>query len=243
MAEIRLRVKMEELGVKLEEINREIADQLAVSVAQLARLTYNRATELATTRLNSTKQQYLDALNFEAEGEGVFVIYLESEAAHLENGYPPFPMLPKLVRGPNSKLSKEGYRYAIIPIRQRVDSASTQPSMNARSLAMRIKEVVDERKFKQVSSSTYQGKVQTVEKYTGKAPHPFLKGLTRVREYASAAAKGAPLSSTYLTFRVASEKYPSKFKHPGFQGANVFPDIERWADDQLGNIIRDIFER
>jgi hypothetical protein len=226
MGTIKVTAKMDDLGVSLKELTREIADQLTTATAQLARLTYNRAVELAGDRLNSTKQQYLDALKFEPDGEGVFVIYLEESANHLEEGYPPFPMLPKLVRGPKSKVAKDGHRYAIIPIRTRTNTASVQPSANSRSLAMKIKEVIDERKFKQTQAKKDRdtGKITTVEKYTGDVPHPFLKGLTRVREYASAEST-RPLSSAYLTFRVASEKQigKGKWNHPGFKGANVFP--------------------
>jgi hypothetical protein len=246
MGEIRVRAKMDELGVSLNELTREIADQLVTATAEVAQLTYNRAVEMASARLHSTKQQYLDALKLEPESEGVFVISLDASADHLEDGYPPFPMLPKLVNGPKSKVSKEGYRYVIVPIRTRTDTASTQPSENSRSVAMKLKQVIDMRKFKKVKSTVdaKSGKVTTVEKYSGEAPHPFLKGLTRVREYASADSK-KPMSSAYLTFRVASEKQMGKGKwnHPGFQGANIFPDLERWADTQMTTIISDIFNR
>lgn len=247
MGEIRISTKLEDLGIQLEEISREISDQLTLATAQLAQLTYNHAVSLATQRLDTTKQQYLDALKFETESEGVFVIYLEEPAEHLEKGYPPYPMIQKILNGgKKAKVSKEGYRYKVIPLRQRTDTAAVQPSSNAKSLALRIQEVIDNRKFKRVKSSVDQktGKMTTVDRYTGSAAHPFLKGLTRVREYQSA-RHWEPSSSAYLTFRVVSEKQigKGKWNHPGFQGANVFPDIERWADSQLDNILKDIFGR
>jgi hypothetical protein len=82
---------------------------------------------------------------------------------------------------------------------------------------------------------------------SGPGTHPYLKGLTRVREYASKEAKekGAPpVSSSYFTFRVASEKQDpaQRWRHPGFAGAKIWPELEKWAEFELEKIIDEVID-
>lgn len=243
--DIYLKPKLDDLGVELETLGEEIAKDLVAAVAQTAQLTYNKAVEMSSERLNTTRQQYIDALNLEEEGEGIYTIYLEPEANHLEEGYPAFPMLPKLATGPASKVAKDGSRYTIIPIRQRT-TTSESASPEKKDIVNKLNQLVADRKFKKVRTTVDQktGKKTTVERLSGKAPHRHLQGLTRVREYASAESQ-KPTSSAYITFRVASTKQNpgQKWRHPGFEGANIFPDLERWADSEIDKIVQSIFGR
>ncbi len=244
--DIKVSVKLKELGQDMAQLSNEIRDGIMAVTAQLAQLTYNRAVEMTATRLHKTRQQYVDALHLVTESEGVFVVFLDAEADHLEDGYPPFPMLPKLATGPNSKPTKDGKgRYAIIPIRQDADVFVLDKSGDKQDLAIQMKRYIDEKKWKTVKEgkSPTTGKYTSVERYTGGAPHPYLQGLTRVREYANSKEE-KPLSSAYITFRVASTKQdPNKmWRHPGFAGAQIFPDLERWADMEMTNVLKEFFE-
>jgi len=248
MAEIHVKAKLDELGVQLSGLSSQVADGLVATVAKLSELTYNRAVEMTRDRLHSTRQQYIDALQLAQEGDGVFVVYLEEEGEKWEEGFPPFPMLPKLAQGPKSKVAKDGHRYTVVPLRQNAAEEQMLPKTSgpggAPDMVAAIKNIVDERKFKQVRAeqSEKTGKFTTVERYTGTI-HPALKGLTRVREYKGAEQEGRPASSAYFIFRVASEKQDpnTHWRHPGFQGANIFPDLERWAEEQLGQILKEFF--
>lgn len=248
MADIKVSTKLENLGISISELTQEVVGEMKAAVAEIASLTYNKAVELTSSRLHSTRQQYLDGLHFEQEGEGVYTIMLDADVDHLESGYPPIPMLPKLVQGPKAKIGKDGKRYVIIPIRQSTgdsQSANTVVAAKQNDLAARLKEVIADRKFKKVrqTSDPKTGKTTTIERMTGEAPHPYLKGLTRVREFKGDPQKEKPISSAYLTFRVASENQDpnTHWRHPGFAGAHVFPDLEKWADQQMDTILKDIF--
>jgi hypothetical protein len=242
MGIIAIRPKIEELGKTMDEVTEEIAGELIQATAQLSQLTYNKAVEMTNERLHDTRQQYIDALELEDQGDGVYVVSLHESAHHLDDGYPPFPMLPKLAQGPKSKVAKDGSRYTIIPIRQKTEAPSTA-SPKRQDLAAQLRAVVAGRQFRKVKTQVDKstGKVRTVERLVGDAPHKHLQGLTRVREYEKEGGK--LMSSAYLTFRVASTKQDagSKWRHPGFKGAQIFPDLERWADQEMDRIVADIF--
>lgn len=248
MADISVKAKLDELGIQLQGLGAEVVDGLVATAAKMSELAYNRAVEMTQDRLHSTRQQYIDALQLSQEGPGVFVVSLAEEAEKWEEGFPPFPMLPKLAQGPKSKVAKDGHRYTVIPLRQNVGEEMMLPKTSgpggAPDMVAAIKNIVDERKFKQVKAeqSKQTGKFTTVERYTGEI-HPALKGLTRIREYKGADKDESPISSAYFIFRVASEKQDpnTHWKHPGFEGANIFPDLERWADEQLGQIVKEFF--
>lgn len=242
MGTLSLKVKLDELGFELQEVTDEIARDLVTAVHTLAASTYQKAVEMTAGRLNSTRQQYINALHMEQEGEGVWVVYLDPEANHLEEGYDAFPMLPKLAMGPKSKVAKDGSRYVVIPLRQRTSAVNPNNAKQA-DLAARLVSLSKMRKWEKVKAGVSQatGKYTTVERMKhAKDDHPYLKGLTRVREYKTPGAK-EPMSSAYFTFRTASTKQDaqSHWFHPGFKGAQIFPEVEKWAEFQLEVIINE----
>jgi hypothetical protein len=241
---ISLKAKLSSIGIDIKGITESIARDLYVGMANLARLTYNKAVEIASQRLHTTRQDYINALHLEEEAPGIFVVYLDPVMNHVEEGYPPFPMLPKLAQGPKSKVSKDGHRYVVIPLRQHT-SPDKPTSGKSVDFAEALKEVVRERKWKKVKEgiSPKSGKYTTVERVADQKGMPqHLRGLTRVREYGEKGAK-RPISSAYYTFRTASEKQDpaTHWYHPGYSGAKVFPDVFSWADSQLDIIVSEIF--
>jgi len=240
---ISLKAKLEELGIQIKDLTADIAQHMYVVIARLANLTYNKAVEMTNDRLHGTRQDYINALHLQEEGTGIFVVYLDPVANHLEEGYPPFAMLPKLAQGPKSKVSKEGHRYVRIPMRQKMSPINPQ-STKQKDFAEALKSVVKSRRFKKVKEgvSPKTGKFTTIERLVDKDVPKHLKGLTRVREYKKEGDK-KPASSAYFTFRTASEKQDpnSHWFHPGFRGANLWPDLEKWTEQELDKIVRDFF--
>ena len=242
MGNLSLKVKLDELGFELQEVTDEIARDLVSAVHNLAASTYQKAVELAGSKLHTTRQQYINALHMEQEGEGVWVVYLDAEANDLEDGYDSFNMLPKLASGPKSKVAKDGHRYVVVPMRQRTVPANPNSQKQA-DLASRLVALSKIRKWDKVKAgvSGATGKYTTIERMkNSKDDHPYLKGLTRVREYKSPGAK-EPMSSAYFTFRTASTKQDASnhWVHPGFAGAKIFPEVEKWAEFQLEMIINE----
>lgn len=89
-----------------------------------------KAKDWAASRLSSTRQQYESALNAVQLGPNKWAIVLDASAAHLEEGYPSFDMKPGMLNSkamvstgsragqPWVRTSKEGYRYAYVPMDQ-----------------------------------------------------------------------------------------------------------------------------
>ena len=243
---ISVTVKMQQMQLEIEKLTADVIGQLKEILPRLGKSIYWKAVQLAGERLHSTRDEYIGALHEENPSEDVYVVYLDPAADHLEDGYAPFPMLPKLFMGAKGKISKDGHRYVVIPMRQRT-SAINPSSTKHMDLAERLKAEVRTRQFKTTKAGVdpKSGKYRTTERMVSGPDTPKnLKGLTRVREYANkeAADKGQIMSSSYFTFRVASEKQdPSKrWKHPGFAGARIFPDLEKFADFELEQILNDL---
>jgi len=242
-----LKVKLDELQIDMQNLAEETARDMVSMMASLAEQTYEKAKEMASQKLHTTAQQYINALDHGQEDENTWVVTLHKDAEHLEDGYPGFHMLPKLAQGPASKMGKDGHRYTVIPFKHTTAPANPGNSKQA-DLASRLKSEIKMRQFKQVRAGTSSktGKYTTVERMvSGASTHPYLKGLVRVREYKSqehAHQKGSgPISSSYYTFRIASEKQnpAEKWVHPGFVGVKIFPDVFQWAELELEQLIVD----
>jgi hypothetical protein len=108
---------------QISEIQARRAQEIARDVAQQ---TYGKAMEMASDRLKSTKQTYIDNLDYD-EGDGLYTITLKADAAHLELGYGSFDMkkgmldskaivqVGKRAGQPWVQRGKSGYRYAAVP--------------------------------------------------------------------------------------------------------------------------------
>lgn len=239
---INIKAKISQMGLDPKKLSDDIMKDLRQALEQLSRLTYNKLVEIASQKLHSTRDQYINALKMGKEGDDVWVVVLMPEANHLEEGYGPFDMKYGLTHGPKSKVAKDGHRYAVIPLRHTTEAANPNNAKQL-DLASRLKQVVQERKFKKIREGVSEktGRYTTVEKLTDNDVHPYLRGMVRVREYAE---KGAtkPLSSAYFTFRVASEKQSSSaWRHPGYAGISAFPEASRWAESQVEVILREFF--
>ena len=83
--------------------------------------------------------------------------------------------------------------------------------------------------FKDSKGNAYQGKVATLVK-TG------IKNLDGLTKYQNNYGKRA--QSSYVTYRRVSENTPSsKWNHPGYKGAKIFPDLEQFVSEQIDSII------
>lgn len=114
-----LTAKVREL---LDMANAGLGDKLS----DLAQSTYAKIHELASNRLNSTRQQFIDSLKMEKVAMNRYVITLDGDAEHIEKGYDSFDMKPGLLRGAK-KVSKQGYRYRSIKFDHK-PGATAKPS-------------------------------------------------------------------------------------------------------------------
>ena len=97
---------------------------LDAQMAKVSTQAFEKAKELAAERLHRTKQQYIDSLTVQKVGPNVYVVRLDADAVHLEEGYGRYDMKPGLLglnsgtNKPGVKTSKKGYKYRVIPFDQ-----------------------------------------------------------------------------------------------------------------------------
>lgn len=94
---------------------------------------------------------------------------------------------------------------------------------------------------KMANIRTSNGNVKSVN--MGRDVHPNLIGMSNMR--APADTGGSKVRSAYVTFRVVSEN-PSqagKWWNPGYVGAHIMPDVQRWTEDTFSNMADAIFRK
>ncbi len=82
--------------------------------ASLAAQVHAKAVELASERLHSRRQMYVDALTLD-ESDGVAVLSLDATAGWIDDGMEPHSMLDALLSSPKAKLAADGSRYLVVP--------------------------------------------------------------------------------------------------------------------------------
>ena len=201
---------------------------------------------IASRKLNSTKQQYIDAIQSHMASELVLVIELDKDAwlpNALEKGVPPFDMKKGHLESPKAKVSKSGYRYMIIPISKDKSGGSASSSPKSQELKEKIRNVLIKPKFAFRKLKLHMdGSVSTSEAV--KTNDPDVKGLYRIRHYKNPAMAEAKKGSTsYVMFRVMSEKPGSaEWMHPGLPGVNCFRDLELFISQTFGPMMSDMIQ-
>lgn len=274
------------------EITRAHLNAAQAFMRDLAQMTYAKAQEMASQKLHSTRQQYVDNLSFDQVDQNSWVITLDKNAAHIEEGYSSFDMLKAgLASGKNAKISKEGHKYINIPLEHKQGPAAAKHPLHSvpvqrgqihettkGDLAKDLKRLRGAFGVDQAGTLTHPGGAPVIgqvwkmnrdafsptwtmknafgdERSTqitgGKLIHKNLIGLTGIQYKA-----GRGVKTAYLTWRTASEKtlagwVEGKGKkgqmrqgtwiHPGYSGAKIFPELEKWAIDQLNRELKRIF--
>ncbi|KAA0888762.1 hypothetical protein [Oryzomonas rubra] len=172
------------------------------------------------------------------------IIATKKIAEQLENGCGPWDMKPMLLNGPKARVGKNG-RYNIIPFRHGTGSSSA-PNNNFKTMPKDIYQKARQMKatVQQGNRLKYGGRLTGTEtKYApGKNPtsgyqHKAgrFEGMVRV-EKTYAKAK----QSTYLTFRVVSEKSdPGSWIHPGYQAHHIAKGVENFCRSAVEQMIQE----
>jgi len=165
----------------------------------------------------------------------------------LEEGMPPYDMKPGLLHGPNSRQSKNGGRYNIIPFPMKTPgSRGTSPPVMPepiyrRALKMGFGDSMAlPKKYEGYAIRTrLSSDIKRWGHYTWKSS-PFA-GITKVRKWPGELPTTlAGRRAAYLSFRIVSSRSdPSSWIHPGFKAINL---MEKSADN-LSKIFPDIVNK
>jgi hypothetical protein len=125
-------------------------------------------------------------------------------------------------------------RYAAVPFEKKPFSGE-----KSGNLAQDIKKLVAKNRqgkeqkltktFKDEFGNPLAGKVARVGEVR---ENPSLSGLTKF-QYVNPSGR---VSSVYMTFRTVSDK-SSGWQHPGFEGYNLFKQVEEYVESELENIV------
>jgi hypothetical protein len=123
------------MGVKIDvsdldglgDLEKEIKSVTEDLQKHLGAMAHAKATELASERLHSRRQMFLDALTVKEEG-GVTILSLDAKAAWIDDGVEPHSMLEDLLKSPKAQRSKDGSSYIVIPFKQNSTPTQTPES-------------------------------------------------------------------------------------------------------------------
>ena len=205
----------------------------------------------ATRKLNSTRNAYMSAINMKIDGT-VMVVEIDPKnwlANAAESGLDPFNMKQGLLNGRSAKVSKQGYRYASIPIGK---SRDNKPQTEKGQMYQEKFEALFTNKNtlfgpSKMKADLASGKVREMQQL--QTEDPFMKGFYRHRSFDNAMAaqskgRGKP-AWQYVMFRMVSENPNSKSKwdHPGIKPVNIMRSTEQWlhefAEDSLEKMLEE----
>lgn len=251
--------KLTERGYNVDALAASAIGSFNTAVAGLAKQAQNEWIRIAQSRLNSSRETYIQGLR---QAESFVSRFTPGSQTHeitlvgrmpnnYEFGMPPYDMKtvrPGWLGGRASKRSKKtGKRYVVIPFRHSEGGAfpytgkAALPGVNMKA---RLRDAVKEyglSRMVRIGAGVVEGPVSRVPR---SAPvHPYLKGLTRVQKGLSTTTPRGKQrgSSQLMTWRVMSENSPAgSWQHPGLTAVNLLPEVERYVDSNLGNIITTI---
>lgn len=235
MVTINLQVRAEDLGRSLDAISEAMNVNLENAINTLAYSAYDEAVRLAQSRLKQTRADYINNLKFKELGSNSYIIYLEGEWPNkVEDGFGPYDMKTDLLTGPNAQkwAARGRFNYNVVPFGIRPD-AQAQPT-NVTSLAEAAKQLIKDRGLDKVITSANTGKpLEGMVASIRNTGIKNLEGLTKIQK-----VYNKTVQSHYMTFRAVKSTQVASWFHPGYKGAKIFPDVERYVMEEVDNILR-----
>jgi hypothetical protein len=203
---------------------------------------------IASRKLNTTKDTYINSIQSKMASEYVLVIELDPKQwlpNVIEKGVEPFDMKEGHLKSPKAKISKEGFKYLVIPMGKDKSGGSASDNPKSQDLRERIRSALVKPKFGgKKMKLNMDGSVQTTEAVL--TNDPAVKGLYRVRQFkdSSQAATGKGGKTSYVMFRVMSEKPgTSTWQHPGLKPLNAFRDLEVFINQTAGPMLETMLQQ
>ena len=254
---ISVNAKLDEIGRDINTLEEGVKGTLRSAIGGLAKASQSEWIRLAQARLKTSREAYVNGLrqaeSFEVKTVGeepVYEVTLVGELPNnIEHGMPSFDMKgvrPGWLGGGKSKVNKDGDRYVTIPFRHSTSSdARLGYSGKAKEVDLKshlkkaVKQYGMDKMVRHASGKVKSGPVKRIPKSAD--VHKYIQGLTRIQK--PTGEKGKSGSGTLMTWRVMSEKSdPSSWIHPGLVAQNLLREVERFADKELDNIVKNVLE-
>jgi hypothetical protein len=235
MPNLRFFVDAEAIAKEFGELKKEVEEALTQGVKQVASMTHAKTQELASEKLKSTRQLYLNNLEFKEIEMGIWVVSLDQPALFIEEGRKSGSMIPDLLRR-NAKTAKDGSRYKAIPFQH--NKPPSQTPRKSEEIVSLVKSELKARNipYKKIEynadGSPKLGRLHVIKdiqspRPSARASHGVLDSLTI---YQTKLPSGK-IRRDIMTFRVASTKHEgSKWIHPGMEGKKFMDEALEWAE-------------
>lgn len=208
--------------------------------------------EQVQEKLHSTRERYVDAVNFQQVNNDVWVISLDQSAMWLEEGMDEREMIAGLLKSPKAKMAKDGSKYLSVPFQH--NKGPTQQTSAAQDLTATVRQELQKRQIpygKIERDESGKAKLGLLHKFDimkdpvkshegagqghgpvgsvrqGMTGIPFLQS---VRVYQRQMAGGA-IKKGIMTFRTVSSKHKGtgRWVHPGIEPRKFFDETADWA--------------
>lgn len=198
---------------------------------------------VAKRKLDSTYQEYINAVSMEYQGD-LFVIELDPDnflANALEDGVDSFSLKNRFKNNKGKfKVSKEGFLYQHIPMSKSKaylkNQAENTTISNYDANILRIMNRNETKLYK--TNNNLDGTVTTIEQYTN------LSGFYKIKKYKTTEdfIKKKAGHTTNVLFRTMSNNPESqgKWQHPGLDAKKIFPESEILINNNVQNIFDQI---
>lgn len=225
-------------GISLDSITDEMEKGIQTGLHGIAMSAYDDIVQLANENLETTRQDYIKSLEFQQTGH-LYIITIREPGYYYEEGFASFDQKPGLLHGPKSKVSKDGFRYNLVPFGHRKKDTTGMTPGPKKSYYEEINKVISSmHKIVPHEMRDRSGRVVgSIVAQASKDVTGYGAGMIKVSKQYDKAK-----SSTYLTFRAVSEKSPSNtWIHPGYHGLKAFDVVEKMVDDRIDQIIQVVF--
>jgi len=239
----------------LMNIEEAFNDAVKDAEKQLAAMTYTKAVDLATSKLHSRRQMFVDALSIKEE-DGVTIVNLNGSARWIDDGQEPHSMLEALLKSPKAKRAADGSMYVVVPFDHGPGKGpanspeSQQPMINALKKEFKQRKIPwgkierdDQGRPKMGKIHSFdmsntpiktgegagQGHGKTGAVRQGSTGIPFLQGVA-VYQHGQA---GGGAKKSVMTFRTASSNQQGAWQHPGVEAANIMEETWKWAQETM----------
>lgn len=191
---------------------------------------------LASQRLNHSAANFKESVLYDLLDD-VLVVTIDPKnwlANATEEGTNSWPMISTHLKGSKVKISKEGKRYKVIPLRAWTTSPAAKTELGM-SYFNKVKATLKKPRYgAAIQKQNPDGSISVRQEVISNDSE--LEGMFRVREYASQQAlleNQKPKQTQYVLFRTMSEKYPEKWVHPGIKPANILKDAKTQIENEL----------
>lgn len=207
-------------------------------------------------KLHSSREKYLDALDFKQVGDDTWVVTLDKDAIWIEEGMPEHEMIADLLKSPKAKMAKDGSRYMVIPFKH--NQGPTAQTRAQQDLTSTLKAEMKRREIPygkiekdskgnpktgmlhsfdilknppKTSEGPGQGKGPVGQVRQGPTGIPFLQGVRVYQKKVKGKDGKETVKKSIMTFRIVSSKHmgTGRWVHPGLEAKKFFEEAADWA--------------